>query len=95
MIQPYITYGLLIWGNAHPSILRKTVFFVQKIQYSKPHGHTTMQSNMIEIDRCYFNFSKHLPVYSMPKLWNISSKQIKQNVTRTCLKRIVKNKLLS
>ena len=25
MIEPNISYGILIWRNAHPSILRKTV----------------------------------------------------------------------
>ena len=58
-------------------------------------GHKTRQSNMIQIDCCYSNFSKHLPLYSMPKLCNIWSKQIKQNVTCTCFKRMVKNKILS
>ena len=48
-------------------------------------GYKTRQSNMIQINRCYTNFSKHLPLYSMPKLWNIWSKEIKQNVTHTCL----------
>ncbi len=58
-------------------------------------GYKTRQSNMIQIDRCYYNFSKLLPLYSMSKLENIWSKQIKQNATRTCLKKIVKNKILS
>ena len=28
-------------------------------------GHKTTQSNMIQIDCCYSNCSKHLPVYSL------------------------------
>ena len=55
-------------------------------------GYKTWQSNMIQIDRCYSNFSN---ICHMPKLWNIWSKQIKQNVIRTCFKRIVKNKILA
>ncbi len=30
MIQQYITYGLLIWGNAHALILRKTVLLQKR-----------------------------------------------------------------
>ena len=58
-------------------------------------GHKTRQSNMTQIDRCCSNFSKHLLLYSMPKSWNLWSKQTKQNVTRTIVKRIVKNNIVS
>ena len=30
MIQQYITYGLLMWGNAHALILRKTVLLQKR-----------------------------------------------------------------
>ena len=73
-----------------------------KHSHTHTHTHGCTHANiyiyiyiyMIQIDCCYSNFSKHLPLYNMPKLWNIWSKQIKQNVTRTCFKRIVKNKIL-
>jgi len=144
MIQPYITYGLLIWGNTHPSILRKTVLlqkrvirYIDKSSYNShteplfkkynilklydhyeyeimlsmhdfangnlPRsfdnifkynrdmltGYKTRQSNMTQIYRCYSYFSKHLPIYSIWHICNIWSKQIKQNITRTCFKRLV------
>ncbi len=149
MVHPYITYGLLTWGNATPSVLKKTIILqkraIRYIHNAQYNSHTeplfkslnilklidqfnyesllfmhdfdnsklprsfdntfkynrdnqvnrrTRQSNMLHIARCDSNFSRRLPLYHLPGIWNIWSLKLKSNVTRSCYKKSVRNSLL-
>ena len=61
------------------------------INRNMPNARTTRQSNMLNIGRCDSQFSRKLPLYHLPALWNKWTKVISENLSRRNIKRLVKS----
>ncbi len=60
------------------------------------HGNRlTRQSNLLYVERGITSFSKTLPFYNLPEIWNRWSCRVSANVTRSVFKKYVRSNLLS
>ena len=149
-INPYLTYGILAWGNAPKSILRRTelihkrairtmtranfnshteplfkqmhilkiqdqyeyeaALFMTKFTLNKlpssfnnvftfnheiKDNRETRQSSLLHIRRCDSTFSKKLPLYDFPVIWNKWSSSLPMNPTVIQAKKQTRASLLS
>ena len=89
LIHPHIAHGILAWGNAHSSIIRKTItlqkYAIRSINRAPHNSHTDPLLKATEILKisdfytyqatlCMFDFvNKRLPVHLMENLSRIGT----------------------
>ncbi len=150
LIQPYISYGILAWGNASSTMLKKTVtlqkravrminnygynshteplfkssqifklndlyefrvclFMHDFVNKELPHSfdnvfrfnfdiqgdHVTRQSSLLNVARCDSAFSRKLPLYNFPVVWNKWNLSLPRYRSKSHMKNIMKRHILN
>ena len=77
------------------NLLPKSFCSTFKYNYEIHNIHTTRQSNLLHIFKCFSKFSSQLPLYIFPKIWNKWSTVCNLSASKSTAKLHLKNKFLS